>query len=115
MAFNRLPERLVPTDGLFHDPVQATLVAATYPGQAHFGGTGPAGMTCRQCEFWMKRNKWGRPLGFGLDSEPVAAPCNKARNLLHGKLTPGVPHNASACKFFSEATTPQPLRRPESQ
>ena len=44
------------TSGLFteHLTMPETLkpVLSTHLGQAHFGGTGPKGKTCRHCEKW---------------------------------------------------------------
>ena len=43
--------RIVPTAGLKRLPFDDG-IAKTFLGQAHIAGTGPDGMTCRECTFW---------------------------------------------------------------
>jgi hypothetical protein len=46
---------------LFRDPGESRRLMDTVPGQAFFGGTGPAGMTCGSCGFWqLEEEKKGR-------------------------------------------------------
>lgn len=67
----------------------------TYPGMAHFAGTGPAGMTCRLCRWW-ENDQGNRWLGGGTLK---AARCAKYTALLDQKGKT-IPHDAAACKYF---------------
>jgi hypothetical protein len=82
-----------PNDGLAH---------STWPGQAHWGGSGPQNMTCRHCEHWAHGNNYHSKRGrYGGLLKP--ARCRKFRALT---LTDGdpVPDDAAACRHFSAAT-----------
>jgi len=94
---------------LFKNQIQAHLTRApfdrmasdTYPGQAHWGGSGPKHMTCRQCEHWAHDNNYYPKRGqHGGLLKP--APCRKFKALTH---TTGdkVPDDAAACRHFSQA------------
>lgn len=90
---------------------QERFVAAaqqTHEGQAHFGGSGPLGRTCRECGFWQKTGS------FTAKGGPRALSCRKFQDLLFlTKAGPRVPHSAHACRFFSLTESPQPLERPQ--
>lgn len=97
------------------DPEIAKFRSSTHAGQAHWGGTGPAAATCRQCEHWRSRNSHEIAATRG-DDPPPGAPkkpqfkrtdgalsprrCRKFRALSHGYNGPAVPHDAPACKHF---------------
>lgn len=72
-------------------------IADSYPGMAHFAGTGPKGRRCRDCAFWAggENTKASRP-------RVKAAPCAKFRHLTRAAGKP-VPARAWSCKYFQEA------------
>lgn len=76
----------------------------TFPGQAHFAGTGPQLKTCRECAYWDHaglhhyHSKRGM---FGGAIKP--ARCRKFQELT-GSAGDKVPDDAVACKHFSPAT-----------
>lgn len=93
------------------DPNTERLRRATYPGMAHFAGTGPKGKTCRECVFWTNCGllvKYYSKSGmYGGTIKPLA--CAKYKELMRGEIGPAVPHDASACKYFAETATPYPI------
>jgi hypothetical protein len=64
---------------------------AVVPGQAHFGGTGPSGLTCRQCLHWTHD-----PYNYRTDGYLRPARCGKF-NSRGAKVSPDAP----ACKHFA--------------
>jgi hypothetical protein len=48
-------------------------VAETHRGQAHWGGSGPPGSTCRECIFW------DGGYGYHASGRPKARSCSKYR------------------------------------
>jgi hypothetical protein len=108
------PTRLRLTLGLAHQGEEAVvaLASGTYIGQAHFGGSGPPGATCRECNFWAHTNSWEKSTGGG-SGQPRPATCAKAKSLAMARVaTPKVPHHALACRHFEPAERPQPIHRP---
>lgn len=78
---------------------------ATFPGMAHFAGTGPSGRTCRECVFWNHqphayRSKNGKHSGL---IKPAA--CRKFQQLMHVDGNQ-IPDDARSCKYFDENPTP---------
>ena len=69
--------------------------AATKPGQAHLAGTGPEGMSCRQCVHWGSKRKDGLP-----GPQVYRAQCGKYIDLTKVKTAPAVPRDAAACRHF---------------
>jgi hypothetical protein len=74
----------------------------SYPGQAHFGGTGPALKTCRECRHWGDgkpdyHSRTGKYHGL---IRP--APCAKFRALMH-EIGGKVPDDAPSCRYFEQA------------
>jgi hypothetical protein len=68
---------------------------AVVPGQAHFSGTGPSGLTCRQCLHWTH----GR-YDYSTDGYLQPARCGKFKELTNSrgaKVSPDAP----ACKYFA--------------
>jgi hypothetical protein len=79
----------------------------TYPGMAHFAGTGPKSATCRQCEHWDHGHSYYARRGkFGGLIKP--ARCRKFRALTNadGGRVPG---DSAACRHFEQAD-PVPAR-----
>lgn len=81
----------------------------TFPGQAHFGGTGPQGSVCRECNHW---TGCGREAGYyakrgmsGGGLKPRA--CGKFKALTHD-IGPPIPFDAPACKYFELNPAPPP-------
>lgn len=72
--------------------------ALTFPGMASWGGSGPKGKTCRECEHWLHKG------GYYATGVIFPAVCRKAKALMV-KAT-SVPDFASACKFFLENPNP---------
>ncbi len=89
------------------------LAAQTHAGMAHWAGSGPPGLTCRECHFWNKTGRWSASLP-GSPGEPKPSTCNRYKQLMC-KRGESVPHDAAACKFFREAEKPQPLERPKKE
>lgn len=83
----------------------------TWPGMAHFAGTGPQFKTCRECSFW---NNNGADPGYyaqGGKHKGTIKPreCARYTQLMAGAHGPAVPHGASACKHFVVDTEPPPI------
>lgn len=83
-------------------------IDSTFRGMAHFGGTGPAGHTCRECQHWHPRGKvW--------DTESrvlLPASCDRFKRLMGVAKSPRFPHSAPACSHFFPGK-PRPARKPE--
>jgi hypothetical protein len=87
------------SEKLTHEPLLKRQALATHPGMAHFAGTGPDNMTCRQCLHWAHhaydyRSKTGKYHGL---IKP--APCRKYKAIT-GKEGDDVPDDAPSCKYF---------------
>jgi len=76
----------------------AEQIRKTYPGQAHFAGTGPVACTCGQCAhhgyYRVTRNDYGDAV------KTTKTPACAEFWRLTGKHGPAVPRNAEACKYF---------------
>lgn len=77
----------------------ARAARASHPGMAHFAGTGPRGMTCRECIHWQHQpydyhSKTGKHHGL---IKP--ATCAKYKALM-GEKGKAVPDFADACRHF---------------
>lgn len=88
-----LPNK-APSDGHLTKGAMESEARQTYPGMAHFAGTGPDGMTCRECLHYaigVELKAGGRKPGS----------CGKYPRLAEGRtgLTK-IPPNAAACKYF---------------
>jgi hypothetical protein len=70
---------------------------AVVPGQAHFCGTGPVGLTCRQCLHWAHE-----PYGYAKNGHLQPARCRKTQALTNRRGAK-VPPDASACKHYAPA------------
>jgi hypothetical protein len=94
------------------DPAQVERENATHYGMAHWGGTGPADRTCRECLFWApvsKSPRYKREYGGDLRDRR----CRKYTHLTHGVLGVAVPHYAASCNFFQPADNPPPVDKPK--
>jgi hypothetical protein len=83
----------------------------TWPGMAHWAGSGAAGKTCRECQLWTGCGdqsgyyaKRGNRAGM---IKPRA--CEKHRDLMQGVTGPAIPHDAAACRYFIQHTNPPPI------
>lgn len=90
MALLRINTNLTHGESDFH-----TQAAITHRGQAHFAGTGPAGMTFGSCVLY----------GGGKGNR--RQPCRKFRELT-GKAGPLLPKDAQSCKYY-EGTGVAPI------
>jgi hypothetical protein len=76
--------------------VDAELTAAagrTYPGMAHFAGSGPFGETCGKCAH------------YGTSGKAKKQPCRKFTQMMNGVIGNQIPPGAQACKYFERAET----------
>jgi hypothetical protein len=81
---------------------------ATHKGMAHFAGTGPRGLTCRECIFW---DHWKGDYRKK-DGLIKPAPCKKYQQLRSGERGNDVPDDAAACKYFEfNQTAPEKYQR----
>lgn len=95
------------------DPEFEAMRRRTYPGMAHFAGTGPKGTTCRQCKHW---DGAGEQTGYFSKTGKnggVIKPrsCSKHRELMRGQTGPAIPHNAASCKHYEEAAEIPPVEK----
>jgi len=79
------------TDHLTRSPIDYA-ARISYPGMAHFAGTGPDGKYCRDCIHWDRR-----PDDRTIVAKP--APCKKYSKMMRG-IGKNVPGSAFACKYF---------------
>lgn len=100
---------------LFKESIQDHLTAspadpmarASFPGMAHFAGTGPAGKTCRECIFWKHAPHDYRSKNGGYGGKIKPAECAKYRQL-SGDKGRAVPDNARSCRHYEENQNPPP-------
>jgi hypothetical protein len=79
------------------NPELAALVRNTSAGMAHWAGTGPAGKTCGECDFFVHVE-----IDLGTSTR-----CDKYRQMMNGKRgTERIPENTQACKYFEQACDP---------
>lgn len=82
---------------------------ATFLGQAHIAGTGPDGMTCRECVFWgIQRHNDGEwkiesPGHYAAGNKTHAGLLKKGRcnYEIRGKAARRFPGGAKSCRFFA--------------
>lgn len=86
MALLRINTNLTHGESDFH-----TQAAITHRGQAHFAGTGPAGMTCAKCTLHGHKGR-----------------CEAFKRLMQ-KAGPQVPADAAACKYFEPHGKPSTI------
>lgn len=121
-----MPEHLLFSEHLTAKEVHQP-IADTYLGQAHIAGTGPEGMTCRECRFWhvwqTRKLASGQtvtvpsdPGYFGKKHEKKPNEIKKARcnRPILNKANRLIPHCAKACRLFEPADNPPSVRRPDN-
>ena len=70
--------------------------AESYPGMAHFAGTGPKGKTCGGCKFFVP----------AANRSPQFV-CDKYRTLMRGRTGKPIEHKYKACKYYeNKVSTP---------
>lgn len=84
MTLLKIDEHLVREDA-------SRVAFRTHQGQAYFGGTGPAGKSCKDC---LLLNKSPRSTKYGN--------CSKYSELMNGDPAPQIPLSAHACKYFEQ-------------
>ena len=70
-------------------------IRASFPGMAHFAGTGPVGIRCRDCAFWKLP---ARPTSKSNEHRP----CAKYTQLMNGKTGKNVPGGAFSCRHYEK-------------
>lgn len=90
------------------NPQLAEFQRRTPSGMAHWSGSGPEGVTCRECLHW---NNCGVQSGYyakGGKRGGVLKPrrCRKYKSMMQGRQGDAVPHETAACKYFEKNATP---------
>jgi hypothetical protein len=91
---------VLPDDHLTTAPIDR-VARETFPGQAHFAGTGPSFTTCRECAFWDNRRDYHSKRGKNRGLIKPAR-CRKFRALT-GTNGAKIPDDAPACRHFEQA------------
>jgi len=78
---------------------------ATFPGMAHFAGSGPRGRTCRECIFWAHQKNDYRSKNGKYGGLIKPAPCRKYQTFMRDQGG-AIPDDAAACKYFDENSAP---------
>lgn len=84
----------------------------THVGQAHIAGTGPDGVTCRECKYFAaKKEDWpDYYLGGPTKGNLKQARCDYD---IPGKANKVIPHTARACVLFEKNENPPPAFKPK--
>jgi hypothetical protein len=86
-----------------HDDVR-DLKAASFPGMAHFGKSGPESVTCRQCSrYVVERDSHGCVADTAYkiaDDNLKDGRCSKYAEMMRLSAGPTFPHTAPGCKYF---------------
>jgi len=90
------PGLMPPDDMQFRQRLEASV-----PGMAHWGDTGPAGRTCRECLHWGDSIRFRRQAG-----ELCPRRCRQFSRLMQGAQGPGVPHSQPSCRHFTPLNNP---------
>ena len=85
------PGLMPPDDAQFRQRLEASV-----PGMAHWGETGPAGRTCRECSHWGRSRQFRREEGTLCPRR-----CQQFSRLMQGADGPGVPHAQPSCRHFT--------------
>lgn len=91
-----------------HDERMRGYISSTYPGMAHWCGTGPDKKSCRECvhyEFNGYYTAGSRVSGGGLKP----GRCKKFKDMM-GKWGEKFPWHVSACRLFEENPIPPEKR-----
>jgi hypothetical protein len=95
-----LPDKKLSRHLTSPDPTVTLQASMTFPGMAHLAGTGPRGLTCRECEFWdHRKGDYSQPTSKGRGAIKPA-PCKKFQQLMRGQKGKAVPDDALACRHF---------------
>lgn len=92
-----------------YDERFSRLQADTYPGMAHWGGTGPANKRCMECRYFKAS---GSNQGYLSTGELASGRCGKYSEMMtnpFGKKKlrgPTFPYFALACRYFEESKNP---------
>ena len=87
-----------------HTPELSRQIAASYPGMAHFAGTGPTGKSCRECAFYVTDGYYSKTGGHRGALKPGR--CRKYREMMRGQWGEKFSYAAQACKYFEQAEKP---------
>lgn len=68
----------------------------TFPGMAHFAGTGPDGKCCKDCLHWYTLSRGGNKI----HDTRTDRPCWKYKRMTDDKVDRRIMPGASACKYF---------------
>jgi hypothetical protein len=91
------------------NPEQTRQARASHPGMAHFAGTGPRGMTCRQCAHWEHYKGDYHSVNGKHHGLIKPARCRKYRAITNQRGAM-VPDDAEACRHFEHTTNEVPAR-----
>jgi len=97
-------------DHLHRDETDAKF-KMTHLGQAHIAGTGPKGMTCRDCALFGKK-KDGQLQNPGYYAATGLLKQSKCHSKMPGKSSRSFPHFAQACSLFEPSDAPWPVTDP---
>lgn len=82
--------------------------ARTYPGMAHWGGSGPNEKTCRECVHFLSPGYF-EASNARTPNRLKDGRCGKYKAMMSEEGA-AFPPDASACRFFSENPSAPPLR-----
>ena len=100
-------EFIIPQDKLTQpDKDLVNKINSTFPGSAHWAGTGPIGTTCRECVSFDFHGYFST--GGGL-IKPAA--CLKYKQMMNGKDGPKIPHEQKSCKYFTKGEKIPPIQK----
>ncbi|CAN7451504.1 hypothetical protein LJR235_002910 [Pararhizobium sp. LjRoot235] len=115
-----MPEHLQFSDHLTAKEVHRP-IAETHLGQAHIAGTGPRGVTCRECVFWhawkyeREREEYVAcdPGYFGKRHEKTPLELRKAKcnRPILNKANRLIPHHAKSCCLFEASERALPPKK----
>ena len=78
----------------------------TPPGMAYWKGTGPKGMRCRQCEYYVSGPRYIASSKSHAEGQLMPGSCHKYTILTHGLKGAKFPTETPACKYFEPAEDP---------
>ena len=86
------------------------LARITSPGQAYFGGTGPSGQNCFQCQHWLFVDYYsGSNTRYANLLRP--GPCGMYTKMMAGVIGPAVPPLSLSCNRFEKKDNAPPYRK----
>lgn len=90
-----------------HDERMRSFVASTYPGMAHWCGSGPKRKSCRECDHYEFKGYYSAGSKVSGNSLKPGR-CLKYKDMM-GKWGPKFPWHVEACSFFQE--NPEPPKK----